>query len=41
MPTADRAKGSISVRVKIDIPRAEAGQYLRPEMGALVTFYNK
>jgi multidrug resistance efflux pump len=41
MPTADRAKASVSVRVKIAIPKAEAGQYLRPDMGARVTFYNK
>jgi multidrug resistance efflux pump len=41
MPTADRAKASVSVRVKIAIPPAEAGQYLRPDMGARVTFYNK
>lgn len=41
MPTADRAKASVSVRVKITIPTEEAGQYLRPDMGARVTFYNK
>ncbi len=41
MPTADRAKGAVPVRVKIIIPRAEEGMYLRPEMGALVTFYNR
>ena len=41
MPTADRSKGAVPVRVKIEIPRAEEGQYLRPEMGAVVTFYNK
>jgi HlyD family secretion protein len=41
MPQADRAKGSISVRVKILISRAEEGQYLRPEMGAIVVFFNE
>jgi multidrug resistance efflux pump len=41
MPAADRAKASVSVRVKIQIPPEEAGQYLRPDMGARVTFYNK
>ena len=41
MPTADRAKASVSVRVKIAIPAGEAGQYLRPDMGARVIFYNK
>lgn len=41
MPTADRAKGAVLVRVRIDsseISEQEAGKYLRPEMGALVTF---
>jgi multidrug resistance efflux pump len=41
MPTADRAKGAIPVRVRIDpkdIPPEEAGKYLRPDMGALVSF---
>jgi multidrug resistance efflux pump len=41
MPTADRSKGAVPVRVKIDIPHEEEGRYLRPEMGAVVTFYNK
>jgi multidrug resistance efflux pump len=39
MPTADRAKGAVPVRVEIkNIPEAEAGVYLRPDMGALVSF---
>jgi multidrug resistance efflux pump len=39
MPTADRAKGAVPVRVEIrHIPEAEAGVYLRPDMGALVSF---
>src|SRR4029079_5363073 len=38
MPIADRAKGAIPVRVKITIPAAEEGVYLKPEMGAIVTF---
>ena len=41
MPTADRSKGAVPVRVKIDIPREEEGKFLRPEMGAVVTFYSK
>ena len=41
MPTADRSKGAVPVRVQIKIPRDEEGQYLRPEMGAVVTFFNK
>jgi len=39
MPIADRAKGAVSVRVKIRVPAAEEGVYLKPEMGAVVTFY--
>jgi multidrug resistance efflux pump len=38
MPIADRAKGAIPVRVKVSIPREEEGVYLKPEMGAIVTF---
>jgi multidrug resistance efflux pump len=38
MPIADRAKGAIPVRVKISVPAAEEGVYLKPEMGAIVTF---
>lgn len=38
MPIADRAKGAIPVRVKITVPREEEGIYLKPEMGALVSF---
>lgn len=41
MPIADRSKQSVSVRVKIEVPREEAGKYLKPEMGALVTFCKK
>lgn len=40
MPIADRAKGAIPVRVEFRVPRDEEGKYLKPEMGALVTFYN-
>lgn len=39
MPIADRARGAVSVRVKIRIPADEEGVYLKPEMGAVVTFY--
>ncbi len=39
MPQADRAKGAVPVRVKISIPREEEGRYLRPDMGAIVTFF--
>jgi multidrug resistance efflux pump len=41
MPIADRAKGAIPVRVKIRIPAEEEGVYLKPEMGAIVTFLNQ
>lgn len=38
MPIADRAKAAVPVRVKIAIPADEQGEYLKPEMGAIVTF---
>ena len=42
MPTADRAKGAVPVRVQIlGITPQEAGKYLRPEMSALVSFMKK
>jgi HlyD family secretion protein len=41
MPIADRAKGAIPVRVKIRIPADEEGVYLKPEMGAIVTFLHQ
>ena len=51
MPTGDRSKSSVAVRVKIDfpafqgkneaLPKDEQGQFLRPEMGAIVTFLNR
>ncbi len=39
MPIADRAKAAIPVRVKVVVPAEEEGVYLKPEMGATVTFY--
>lgn len=39
MPIADRAKGAIPVRVKVDVPVEEEGVFLKPEMGAIVSFY--
>ncbi len=41
MPQADRAKGAIPVRVKVDIPENEQGVYLKPDMRVEVTFYEK
>jgi HlyD family secretion protein len=38
MPTADRAKGAIPVRVKVDVPRDEAGVFLKPDMSVIVSF---
>lgn len=40
MPIADRAKGAIPVRVKVQVPAEEEGVYLKPEMGAVVSFYS-
>lgn len=40
MPIADRGKGAIPVRVKLRVPPEEEGRYLKPEMGAIVTFLN-
>ncbi|HEX5102263.1 MAG TPA: efflux RND transporter periplasmic adaptor subunit [Pirellulaceae bacterium] len=41
MPIADRAKAAVPVRVKIRVPAEEEGVYLKPEMGAIVTFLNE
>jgi multidrug resistance efflux pump len=42
LPTADRSKGAIPVRVKVkNIPRSEEGKYLVPDGGAIVTFLAK
>src|SRR5262249_26184848 len=38
MPIADRSQGAVPVRVKISIPANEEGVYLKPEMGAVVSF---
>lgn len=38
MPIADRAKGAVPVRVKLSVPVEEEGVYLKPEMGAVVSF---
>jgi HlyD family secretion protein len=39
MPIADRAKGAVSVRVKVRVPSEEEGVFLKPDMAALVRFY--
>jgi hypothetical protein len=41
MPTADRAKGAIPIRVKVRVPREEEGTFLKPEMSVLVSFLKK
>lgn len=42
MPQADRGKGAVPVRVRIGgISRGDEGKFLRPEMGAIVVFFNK
>lgn len=51
MPVADRSKSSVSVRVLVQFPAIDGkgdalpmenqGEYLRPEMGAIVTFLNR
>lgn len=41
MPIADRSKGAVPVRVKLTVPAAEEGVYLKPEMGAIVAFMNR
>lgn len=39
MPTANRAKSIVNVRVKVALPDGEVpGTYLKPEMGAVVSF---
>jgi multidrug resistance efflux pump len=38
MPIADRSKGAINVRVKVQIPQDEIGKVLKPEMSVLVSF---
>ena len=41
MPIANRAKGAVPVRVRLSVPADEEGRYLKPEMGATVTFFDE
>lgn len=42
MPVANRSKGAVTVRVKVEIPELEkSGEYLLPDMGVLVSFLKK
>jgi multidrug resistance efflux pump len=38
LPTADRAKGALLVRVRVEVPAEEEGVYLKPDMSAIVSF---
>jgi multidrug resistance efflux pump len=39
LPVANRSKGAITVRVKVDFPKEEkSGEYLLPDMGVIVSF---
>jgi multidrug resistance efflux pump len=38
MPTADRAKGAVPVRVKIKVDKREEGRELKPDMSVIVSF---
>lgn len=41
MPTANRSKGAVPVRVRIVVPKEEQGVFIKPDMGAMVTFFNR
>jgi HlyD family secretion protein len=41
MPQADRGKGSVPVRVRVNVPKEEEGVYLKPDMGVVVFFFKK
>jgi len=41
MPIADRAKGAVPVRVKVNVAKEEEGSYLKPDMSVLVRFLKK
>ncbi len=41
MPIADRSQGAVPVRVKVKVPPQEEGAYLKPEMGAVVSFLKR
>jgi multidrug resistance efflux pump len=36
-PVADRAKGAIPIRIKVQLPRDEEGMYLKPDLGVIVS----
>lgn len=41
LPVANSSKAIIPVRVKIRVQREEEGMFLKPQMGVVVSFYNK
>lgn len=41
MPVADRAKGAMTVRVRVRVSEEEAGVFLKPDMSVIVTFRSK
>jgi multidrug resistance efflux pump len=41
MPIGDRAKGAVPVRVKVEVSKEEQGQYLKPDMGVIVSFFKE
>ena len=41
MPVANSSKAIIPIRVKVRVPRSEEGKFLKPQMGAVVNFYNR
>jgi multidrug resistance efflux pump len=41
MPVANSSKAIVPIRVKVRVPRKEEGKYLKPQMGAVVSFFNR
>ena len=41
LPVANSSKAIIPIRVKVRVSREEEGKYLKPQMGAVVSFYNR
>ncbi len=41
LPVANSSKAIIPIRVQVRVPRKEEGKYLKPQMGAVVSFYER
>src|SRR5262249_13586255 len=41
LPVANSSKAIIPIRVKVRVPRSEEGLFLKPQMGAIVNFYDR